>query len=127
MDSSDSVLYGASDMKDEEIFYQLSLFEKNHKFSSMKHIPTHIDDRQKHIVSMSKTDDGQTQMKMLNFDSLGVEFRVGRLSQLCVEGIWGTLNLELLYLTSDDDERFSIQVVIISLLMIKFPYGWDIR
>jgi hypothetical protein len=95
--------------KEEEIFCELTLYEKNHKFCIPKDILVHVDDRQKHIVSMHKTEDGATQMRLLNFEAMGVEFRVGKVSQFSVEGIWGNLNLELLYLTSDDDERFSIQ------------------
>lgn len=49
-------------------------------------------------------------MRILNYEPQGVEFKLGQLDQFSVEGIWANLNLELLYLTSDDDERFSIQV-----------------
>ncbi|CAG7834181.1 unnamed protein product [Allacma fusca] len=105
----DDILNDHDEAKEEEIFYELTLYEKNHKFCTPKDIQVHIDDRQKHIVSMQKTEDGATQMRLFNFEALGVEFRVGKVSQFCVEGIWGNLNLELLYLTSDDDERFSIQ------------------
>ncbi len=34
---------------------------------------------------------------------------VGRLNPEVVKGLWASLNLELLYLTNDDDERYSIQ------------------
>ena len=35
---------------------------------------------------------------------------VGRLNAEVVKGLWASLNFELLYLTNDDDERYSIQV-----------------
>lgn len=31
------------------------------------------------------------------------------MNRACMEGVWSTLSLELLYLTNDDDERYSIQ------------------
>ena len=34
---------------------------------------------------------------------------LGRLNPEVVKGLWASLNLELLYLTNDDDERYSIQ------------------
>ena len=34
---------------------------------------------------------------------------VGRLNPEVVKGLWASLNFELLYLTNDDDERYSIQ------------------
>jgi hypothetical protein len=34
---------------------------------------------------------------------------VGKLNSEVVRGIWSSLNLELLYITNDDDERYSIQ------------------
>ncbi|CAB4058317.1 unnamed protein product [Lepeophtheirus salmonis] len=34
---------------------------------------------------------------------------VGKLNSELVHGLWASLNLELLYLTNDDDERYSIQ------------------
>ena len=34
---------------------------------------------------------------------------VGRLNGECVRGQWASLVLELLYLTNDDEERYSIQ------------------
>ena len=34
---------------------------------------------------------------------------VGRLNGECVRGQWASLALELLYLTNDDEERYSIQ------------------
>ncbi|TRY77474.1 hypothetical protein TCAL_12639 [Tigriopus californicus] len=37
------------------------------------------------------------------------EVNVGRLNPEVVKGLWASLNLELLYLTNDDDERYSIQ------------------
>ncbi|XP_064484907.1 pecanex-like protein 4 isoform X2 [Ornithodoros turicata] len=38
-----------------------------------------------------------------------VSVPVGRLHTETVRGLWSTLSLELLYLTNDDDERYSIQ------------------
>lgn len=37
------------------------------------------------------------------------QVNVGRLNPEVVKGLWASLNLELLYLTNDDDERYSIQ------------------
>ena len=34
---------------------------------------------------------------------------VARLNPETARGLWASLNLELLYLTNDDDERYSIQ------------------
>lgn len=34
---------------------------------------------------------------------------VGTLNPAAIQGIWADLALELLYLTNDDDERYSIQ------------------
>ncbi len=34
---------------------------------------------------------------------------VGKLSSEVIKGIWASLNVELLYFTNDDDERYSIQ------------------
>ena len=34
---------------------------------------------------------------------------VGRLNSEVVKGLWASLNFELLYLTNDDEERYSIQ------------------
>ncbi len=34
---------------------------------------------------------------------------IGRLSPEAVHGVWADLSLELLYLTNDDEERYSIQ------------------
>ena len=34
---------------------------------------------------------------------------LARLNPEVVQGLWASLNLELLYLTNDDDERYSIQ------------------
>lgn len=34
---------------------------------------------------------------------------VGSLSSPTLEGIWANMNFELLYLTNDDEERYSIQ------------------
>jgi hypothetical protein len=39
-----------------------------------------------------------------------MEVRVGRLNRELVRSLWASLSLELLYLTNDDDERYSIQV-----------------
>lgn len=41
----------------------------------------------------------------LNHNSI----QVGKLNAEAVKGIWGALSLELLYITNDDDERYSIQ------------------
>ncbi|MPC76043.1 Pecanex-like protein 4 [Portunus trituberculatus] len=38
------------------------------------------------------------------------EVRVGQLGGETVRGLWASLVVELLYLTNDDDERYSIQV-----------------
>jgi hypothetical protein len=89
---------------------ELSRFEKEYKFCNYKEIPTFIQLSQPHIVSMTKNEQGMTQLRIFNYESSGVEFSIGTLYREVVEGIWGNLNLELLYLTSDDDERFSIQV-----------------
>jgi hypothetical protein len=37
------------------------------------------------------------------------QVQVGKLSTEVIKGIWASLNLELLYITNDDDERYSIQ------------------
>lgn len=37
------------------------------------------------------------------------EVSLGRLNPEVVNGLWASLNWELLYLTNDDDERYSIQ------------------
>ena len=37
------------------------------------------------------------------------DFSVARLNPETARGLWASLNLELLYLTNDDDERYSIQ------------------
>ena len=34
---------------------------------------------------------------------------IGQLNTDCVKSIWSALSLELLYLTNDDEERYSIQ------------------
>ena len=39
-----------------------------------------------------------------------MEVGVGRLSREVVRSLWASLALELLYLTNDDEERYSIQV-----------------
>ena len=39
-----------------------------------------------------------------------VEVGVGRLGREVVRSLWASLALELLYLTNDDEERYSIQV-----------------
>jgi hypothetical protein len=39
-----------------------------------------------------------------------MQVRVGRLNRELVRSLWASLSLELLYLTNDDDERYSIQV-----------------
>lgn len=36
---------------------------------------------------------------------------MGRLGAETVRGLWASLMMELLYLTNDDDERYSIQVL----------------
>jgi hypothetical protein len=41
----------------------------------------------------------------LNHNSI----QVGKLNSEAVKGIWAGLSLELLYITNDDDERYSIQ------------------
>jgi hypothetical protein len=41
-----------------------------------------------------------------------MQVRVGRLNRELVRSLWASLSLELLYLTNDDDERYSIQVII---------------
>ena len=68
-----------------------------------------MNDKAKHIVSIS-ADGDKNILRIFNYQSEGVEFAVGELSKYCVEGVWASLNTELLYLTSDDDERYSIQV-----------------
>jgi len=35
--------------------------------------------------------------------------QVGKLNKETIRGIWASLNAELLYITNDDDERYSIQ------------------
>ena len=94
----------------DEIFNELINFEKDYKFCNHKEIPIFIQLKQKHIVSMTKNEQGMTQLRIFNYEASGMEFSVGTLYKEIVEGIWGNLNVELLYLTSDDDERFSIQV-----------------
>lgn len=37
------------------------------------------------------------------------DFGLGKINSDTVRGIWSSLNLELLYFTNDDDERYSIQ------------------
>ena len=41
---------------------------------------------------------------------------VGRLESEVVRGLWSSLSLELLFLTNDDDERYSIQVLVITVI-----------
>jgi len=102
------------EVKEEEIFAQLTLFEREYEFCTRDEIPMKIHERTNRIISIVKhpnsSDVHDSIMRILNYETEGVEFRVGQLDQFTVEGIWSNLNLELLYFTSDDDERFSIQV-----------------
>mmetsp|Transcript_28732 Transcript_28732/g.46522 ORF Transcript_28732/g.46522 Transcript_28732/m.46522 type:complete len:1392 (-) Transcript_28732:795-4970(-) len=58
------------------------------------------------LLSLSKVDNVYM-AKMLSLrDQV---FQVGSLNAEAVRGLWSSLNLELLYFTNDDEERFSIQ------------------
>ncbi|KAJ3411271.1 Pecanex-like protein 4 [Chytridiales sp. JEL 0842] len=51
---------------------------------------------------------GTFSVRMLRWGP-GRKVEIGRLNAECVKGIWANLNYELLYITNDDDERYSIQ------------------
>lgn len=98
-----------TEQDEQEIFQQLASFEKTYRFCPYDEVPYWMHEKTSHIVSISA--DGDTNiLRIFNYENDGVEFAVGELSRQCVEGIWGSLNTELLYFTSDDDERYSIQV-----------------
>jgi hypothetical protein len=111
---SDSFVVTIDELKEEEIFGQLTLFEREYEFCTSDEIPLKIHERTNRIISVVKhsnsSDVHDSVMRILNYEIKGVEFKVGQLDQFVVEGIWSNLNLEMLYFTSDDDERFSIQV-----------------
>jgi hypothetical protein len=52
---------------------------------------------------------GQTSYRSHLFKLQAAQVRVGRLNRELVRSLWASLSLELLYLTNDDDERYSIQ------------------
>lgn len=111
--------FSRSEEDEQAVFLQLTSFEKSHRFCPHDEIPYWMSDKAKHIVSIS-SDADKNVLRMFNYQSEGVEFAVGQLSRFCVEGIWASLNTELLYLTSDDDERYSIQVCNSKRLTILF-------
>jgi hypothetical protein len=55
------------------------------------------------------------------------EASLGRLSKSAVTAVWSALSPELLYLTNDDDERYSIQVSVnyVARLQIMICYGYS--
>ncbi len=48
---------------------------------------------------------------------------MGRLNRELVRSLWASLSLELLYLTNDDDERYSIQVNIQYSMLVQRLYS----
>ncbi len=48
------------------------------------------------------------------------ELNLGRLDRETVKALWASLTVELLYLTNDDDERYSIQVYIFAFCKSAF-------
>ncbi|ODN00698.1 Pecanex-like protein 4 [Orchesella cincta] len=97
-----------SEEDEQGIFHKLTGFEKAFIFCPYDEVPYWMNEKTKHIVSIC-ADGERNILRIFNYQSDGVEFSVGELSKFCVEGIWSSLNTELLYLTSDDDERYSIQ------------------
>lgn len=100
---------------EEEIFSQLTLFERDYQFCPVNEMSMWIQQNANHIITITKvkTELGESKhsvMRILNYETDGVEFKVGQLDQYTVESIWSNLSLEMFYMTSDDDERFSIQV-----------------
>lgn len=114
-----SVVTSRSEEDEQGIFLQLSNFEKAFRFCAYDEIPYWMSEKTRHIVAISADGDKNT-LRIFNYQNDGVEFAIGELSRCCVEGIWSSLNTELLYLTSDDDERYSIQVP--NLQAIKIVY-----
>jgi len=99
---------------EDETFAELSLYEREFYFCSKAEISAFIrappQTEAKTIVSMMPREDGMSQIRIFTYEGTGLKFHIGRIDKGVLEGIWSNLSLELLYLTSDDDERFSIQV-----------------
>ena len=76
-------------------------------FFSKPHIP--IEQQISNIIYASFTLQGVYTSRVMTLTTLPAF--VGRLDAEIVGGIWAELNLELLYMTNDDEERYSIQVI----------------
>jgi len=111
--------------KELDIFEKLMLFERDFKFCCNEDIATHAQRKDKVIICISKCTKNTMHsghgaaitltnpnnvLHILKYESNGEEFFISQMSKELVEAIWTNLNFELLYLTSDDDERLSIQV-----------------
>jgi len=61
------------------------------------------------LQTTDSPDTGQTFFRSHILSLRNCQVSVGRLQSEIVRGLWSSLSLELLYLTNDDDERYSIQ------------------
>lgn len=82
------------------------------------------------MFALFKRPDGQFAVRILR-KSPGCVVRVGFINGEAVKGIWANLLFELLYLTNDDDERFSIQAheILLRNLTVQSaapPFGYPL-
>ncbi|KAI9197260.1 Pecanex protein-domain-containing protein, partial [Polychytrium aggregatum] len=66
-----------------------------------------IQSKQRAIFAFSGIKDEQILIRIMNYGVQSVD--LGHLNPEAIKGIWANLILELLYLTNDDEERYSIQ------------------
>ena len=95
--------------------FQLTFVKKKalQEFDTQWHIGNEDEEWQSQMVNHKENlfslsfNEGVYNGHILRLDTNNV--MVGKLSSEVVKGIWASLNLELLYITNDDDERYSIQ------------------
>ena len=81
------------------------------------------------LFSLSKNKDGVIAVRLLTRKLC--PFKIARISSEAVMGIWANLVLEMLYITNDDDERYSIQAheMLLRNITIQLahpPFGYPI-
>jgi hypothetical protein len=81
------------------------------------------------LFSLSRKKDGVISVRLLTMQSCPVN--IARINSEAIMGFWANLVLEMLYITNDDDERYSIQAheTLLRNIIIQLaspPFGYPI-